>query len=194
MSTMFLSDSDIEAAIRSGEITLEPFVKKQLQPASYDIKLGNEFIMLRPESVVAIDPAKGIYPEAETLEVGDGDALTLHPGMSVIGYSKERFGSESHLISVSSKSSLTRIGLLVHNSAGIVNPGHFLSVALVLTNLNTMPIILRPDMAIAQLVFSPLSSETKKNYGEKRAKPASGAYLPPSSGPLARIRKKLKRK
>ncbi len=192
---MFLSDTDIETAIRSGQITLEPFNKKQLQPASYDIRLGNEFIMIRSQSVVAIDPAKGIYPEADTLEVEDGEPMILQPGMSVIGYSKERFGSENHLIEISSKSSLTRIGLLVHNSAGIVNPGHFLCIALVLTNLNTMPIILRPDMAIAQLIFSPLSSEAKKNYEVK--KPASsniGAYLPPSSGPLSRISRKLKRK
>jgi len=191
---MFLSDTDIEAAIRSGEITLEPFSKKQLQPASYDIKLGNEFIMIRPQSVFAIDPAKGIYPEAETIEVADGEPFVLHPGMSVIGYSKERFGSESHLIEVSSKSSLTRIGLLVHNSAGIVNPGHFLAVALVFTNLNTMPIILRPDMAIAQLIFSPLSSQAKKGYEEKPTRVDPSAYRLPRSGPLARISRKLKRK
>jgi dCTP deaminase len=191
---MFLSDTDIDIAIRSGEITLEPFNKKQLQPASYDIRLGNEFIMIRPESAVAIDPAKGVYPEAETIEIDDGEPLVLQPGMSVIGYSKERFGSESHLIEINSKSSLTRIGLLVHNSSGIVNPGHFLCVALVLSNLNTMPIILRPDMAIAQLIFSPLSSAVKKNYDEKRSTPQAGAYLPPRSGPLSRIGKKFKRK
>ncbi len=191
---MFLSDSDIETAIRTGEIKLEPFNKKQLQPASYDIRLGNEFMLLRTHSVVAIDPARGIYPEAETLEIADGEAFTLHPGASVIGYSKEHFGSESHLIEISSKSSLARIGLLVHNSSGIVNPGHFLNVALVLSNLNTMPIILRPDMPIAQLIFAPLSSRSKKNYESKRTAFSLGGYMPPKSGPLARITKKLKRK
>lgn len=191
---MFLSDIDIEVAIRSGEVKLEPFNKKQLQPASYDIRLGNEFLVIKPHSAVSIDPSKGVYPEAETVELQDGDAFVLQPGMSAIGYSKEYFGSESHLIEVSSKSSLTRIGLLVHNSSGIVNPGHFLNVALVFTNLNSMPIILRPDMPIAQLTFAPLSSRTKKNYEAKRISYTLGSYVPPRSGPLARIAKKLKKK
>lgn len=190
---MFLSDVDIENAVKTGNVVLEPFNKKQLQPASYDIRLGNEFVRVLPHSAVSIDPARGMYPEAETVEIQDGDPLVLQPGMSVIGYSKEKFGSENYLIEVSSKSSLTRIGLLVHNSAGIVNPGHFLNVALVFTNLNTMPIILRPDMPIAQLIFSPLSSQSKKNYDDKRTF-GIGGYVPPRSGPLARVVKKLKRK
>ncbi len=190
---MFLSDVDIEIAIKSGEITLEPFNKKQLQPASYDIRLGNEFIVTRPHSLVSIDPSRGAYPEAENLEIKDGEPYILQPGMSVIGYSKERFGSESHLIEVSSKSSLTRIGLLVHNSAGIVNPGHFLRVALVFTNLSTMPILLRPDMLIAQLIFAPLSSRSRKSYEAKRETLGLGGYKPPRSGPLARMKKKLRR-
>ncbi len=189
---MFLSDVDIEIAVRTGEVVLEPFNKKQLQPASYDIRLGNEFILLRHHTSVSIDPARNIYPEAETIQLPDGEAYVLQPGASVIGYSKERFGSESHLIEVSSKSSLTRIGLLVHNAAGIVNPGHFLNVALVFTNLSTMPIVLRPDMLIAQLIFAPLSSRSRKSYEAKRSVLPVGGYMPPRSGPLARVAGKLK--
>lgn len=187
---MFLSDTDIEAAIRTGDVKLEPFNKKQLQPASYDILLGGEFIVVRGNSVVAIDPGKNIYPEADTVNLSEDEPYILQPGASVIGYSKEQFGSYSHLIEVSSKSSLARIGLLVHNSSGIVNPGHFLKVALSFTNLNSMPIILRPGMPIAQLVFAPLSSKTKKHYEAKRA--VSLGYQPPKSGPLSRIAKKLR--
>ena len=164
---MFLSDSDIHAAVTAGDVTLEPFDKKRLQPASYDIRLGNTFIVNDPHTTSFIDPVKGIHPNTHTVEVKDGDTFVLHPGVSILGYSKEFFGSDRYLIEVNGKSSLARIGLLVHNSAGLVNPGHFLNIALELCNLNNVPIILRPGMEIAQLTFSPLSSESKRSYKEK---------------------------
>lgn len=161
---MFLSDTDILAAVKAGTITLEPFKKKQLQPATYDIRLGNTFIITDPHSTKAIDPAKGIFPETQTIEVQDGKEFVLHPGVSILGYSKEKFGSDEYLIEVNGKSSLARIGLIVHNSASIVNPGHYLNIALELCNLNNVPIVLRPGMEIAQLSFSTLSSHTKQSY------------------------------
>jgi len=83
---------------------------------------------------------------------------------------------------------LARIGLLVHNSASLVNPGHFLNIALELCNLNNVPIILRPGMEIAQLTFSPLSSEAKTDYKKKGRYHLNNflGYVPPKSGPLAR--------
>jgi dCTP deaminase len=161
---MFLSDTDILAEVKAGKITLEPFDIKRLQPATYDIRLGNTFIVNDPHTTTAIDPVKKIFPKTQTIEVKDGGEFVLHPGVSILGYSKERFGSDEFLIEVNGKSSLARIGLIVHNSASIVNPGHYLNIALELCNLNNVPIILRPGMEIAQLSFSPLSSLTKRNY------------------------------
>jgi dCTP deaminase len=161
---MFLSDSDILKAITAGTITLEPFSEEQLQPATYDIRLGNTFIINDPHSTKAIDPAKGVYPNTQSLEVANGQEFVLHPGVSILGYSKERFGSDAYLIEVNGKSSLARIGLIVHNSASIVNPGDYLNIALELCNLNNVPIVLRPGMEIAQLTFSTLSSPTEKSY------------------------------
>lgn len=191
---MFLSDIDIHAAVKNGEITLEPFDAKRLQPATYDIRLGNTFIINDAHSTKAIDPAKGIYPNTQTIEVADGDEFVLHPGVSILGYSKEKFGSDNYLIEVNGKSSLARIGLIVHNSASIVNPGHVLNIALELCNLNNVPIVLRPGMEIAQLSFSTLSSNTKKSYkhtGRYHQNNFLG-YVPPKHGPLAR--KKATRK
>lgn len=162
--TMFLSDKDIHAAVKEGRVLIEPFNKKQLQPATYDIRLGNTFIITDSHSTKAIDPAKGIFPETQTIEVGDGKEFVLHPGVSILGYSKEKFGSDEYLIEVNGKSSLARIGLIVHNSASIVNPGHYLNIALELCNLNNVPIVLRPGMEIAQLSFSTLSSHTTQSY------------------------------
>lgn len=194
---MFLSDKDIHAAVKRGEITLEPFNVKQLQPATYDIKLGNTFIINEPHSTKAIDPVKGIYPKTQNVEIKDGDEFVLHPGVSILGYSKEKFGSEQYLIEVNGKSSLARIGLIVHNSASIVNPGHFLNIALELCNLNNVPIVLRPGMEIAQLTFSTLSSHTKRSYQQTGRYNHNNfaSYIPPKTGPLARkMVKKNKKK
>ncbi len=189
---MFLSDVDILRAVKSGDVTLEPFDKKRLQPASYDIRLGNTFIVNDPHTTSFIDPVKGIHPNTHKVEVKDGETFVLHPGVSILGYSKEYFGSNRYLIEVNGKSSLARIGLLVHNSAALVNPGHFLNIALELCNLNNVPIILRPDMEIAQLTFSPLSSESRQHYQEKGRYHLNNivGYVPPKRGPLARMRKK----
>ena len=180
---MFLSDRDIHEAVKAGEITLEPFDPKRLQPATYDIRLGNTFIINEPHSTKAIDPGKGIYPKTHTVEIKDGEEFVLHPGVSILGYSKEKFGSNSYLIEVNGKSSLARIGLIVHNSASIVNPGHYLNIALELCNLNNVPIVLRPGMEIAQLTFATLSSHTKKSYRQTGRYNANNflGYVPPKS-------------
>lgn len=193
---MFLSDTDIHKEVKDGHITLEPFDPKMLQPATYDIKLGNTFIINDAHSTQAIDPAMGIYPNTQTIEIKDGEEFVLHPGVSILGYSKERFGSDSYLIEVNGKSSLARIGLIVHNSASIVNPGHYLNIALELCNLNNVPIVLRPGMEIAQLSFSTLSSHTKRSYKKMGRYSTNNfvGYVPPKTGPLARAKKVAKKK
>ena len=196
---MFLSDVDIHAAVKNGEIILEPFDPKRLQPATYDIRLGNTFIVNDAHSTQAIDPVRGVYPATRTVEVDDGEEFVLHPGVSILGYSKEKFGSDHYLIEVNGKSSLARIGLIVHNSASIVNPGHYLNIALELCNLNNVPIVLRPGMEIAQLSFTTLSSHTKRSYQQtgRYNKNNFLSYVPPKTGPLARkksTRKTTKKK
>lgn len=185
---MFLSDKDILREVKNGSIILEPFSEKRLQPATYDICLGNTFIVNDAHSTKAIDPQKGVFPKTQTVEVKDGEEFILHPGVSILGYSKEKFGSDNYLIEVNGKSSLARIGLIVHNSASIVNPGHYLNIALELCNLNNVPIVLRPGMEIAQLTFSTLSSHTKRSYRKTGRYSTNNfvGYVPPKTGPLAR--------
>lgn len=185
---MFLSDIDIKEAVERGDIRLDPFDREALQPASYDIRLGNVFIVNDPHTTSFIDPVKGIHPNTRKIEVPDGESFMLHPGVSILGYSKEYFGSDKYLIEVNGKSSLARIGLLVHNSAGLVNPGHYLNIALELCNLNNVPIVLRPGMEIAQLTFSPLSSHSEQSYQETGRYHMNNmvGYVPPKTGPLAR--------
>lgn len=161
---MFLSDRDIKAAVESGEIVINDFDVSRIQPTSYDILLGNKFVVTDSEASSLIDPVNKIFAKTREVEIPDNGEFILHPGVSVLGLSWDYFGSDSLLIHLSGKSSLARLGLLVHNTAGIINPGHFLNITLELCNLNSVPIILRPKMPIAQLLFSHISSPSELNY------------------------------
>lgn len=161
---MFLSDTDIIKELKTGAITLTPFDESRLQPASYDILLGNKFVVNEENTTLFVDPSRKVYAKTREITVEDGKEFILHPGVSVLGISKEYFGSNEFLIQVGGKSSLARVGLMIHNTAGLVNPGHFLHITFELCNLNNVPIILRPGMEIAQLTFSKISSPTRKNY------------------------------
>lgn len=163
---MFLSDKDIKREVKEGRITINDFDIKRLQPVSYDILLGNKFILTESESTHYIDPVKKIFPKTREIVIKDNESFVLHPGISILGTSWDYFGSNEYLIQLSGKSSLARIGLLVHNTAGIINPGHFLNITLELCNLNNVPIVLRPKMEIAQLLFSRLSSSVAQDYKE----------------------------
>jgi len=106
---MYLSDVDIKRALAAGDILIEDFDESRLQPASYDILLGNKFIITRPELNQIIDPVKQIFPKTQELEVADGQEFVLHPGVSVLGITHDFVGTNGKfLISISGKSSLAR--------------------------------------------------------------------------------------
>lgn len=161
---MYLSDGDIKKAIEAGDIVINDFDESRLQPASYDILLGNKFLITASESTMAIDPVKKIFPETKEVIVADTGHFVLHPGISILGTSVDYFGSDKYLVHLSGKSSLARLGLIIHNTAGIINPGHFLNITFELCNLNHLPIVLRPNMRIGQILFSQLSSKPTKDY------------------------------
>jgi len=161
---MYLSDRDIRQALKDGDIVIRDFDEVRLQPASYDILLGNKFIVATTESTMVIDPVNKIFPETREVIVPDGGHFVLHPGISILGTSVDYFGSDKYLVHLSGKSSLARLGLIIHNTAGIINPGHFLNITFELCNLNRLPIVLRPNMRIGQILFSQLSSRPEKDY------------------------------
>ena len=161
---MFLSDGDISKAVQCGSITIRDFDESRLQPASYDVLLGNKFVLTDSHTTIAIDPVNKVYATTKEIDIADGESFVLHPNTSVLGTLKDFVGSNEYLIQISGKSSLARIGLVVHNTAGIINPGHFLHITLELANFNIVPIILRPGMPIAQLTFSRLSSPVSRDY------------------------------
>ena len=162
---MFLSDKDIKAAVATGAIIIKPFDEERLQLASYDVTLGNEFEVVDRHQVQASDPAKKIFPKTRKITIEDGGSFVLHPGENVLGKQREFVGVDlEHLILLSGKSSLARIGLVVHNTAMLFNPGHKFYPTFELVNSSNIPIILRPGMEIAQLIFGKLLSPATKSY------------------------------
>ena len=178
---MYLSDTDIKQAVEEKRIVIDEYDPSRVQPASYDVLLGSRFMLPESERDQVIDPVKGVEPHYRNYEVVDGEFFVLHPSVSVLAQTKERFGSDEFLITLSGKSSLARIGLVIHNTAGIVNPGHYLNMVLELYNLSHVPIILRPGMPIAQLLFSKLTSPPSKSYQDtgRYSEENWKSYIPP---------------
>lgn len=193
---MFLSDTDIKKGIKSGSIVIRPFEPKRLQPVSYDVTLGNEFEVTNRHATGAIDPANKLYPQTRTVKVKDGEAFILHPGESVLGKQREFIGVDhEHLILLSGKSSLARAGLVVHNTAMLFNPGHYFYPTFELVNTNNVPIILRPGMTIAQLIFARLSSPTDRTYKDTGRYTAKNSnHFAPPRDEVVRARAVRKRK
>lgn len=164
---MFLSDSDIRKGVEDGSIVIRPFNEKHLQPVSYDVTLGNEFEVTDQHATNFVDPANKIYPKTRTVKVKDGEWFVLHPGENVLGKQREYIGVDrNHLILLSGKSSLARAGLVVHNTAMLFNPCHYFYPTFELVNTSNVPLILRPGMAVAQLLFARLSGPSGRTYKE----------------------------
>lgn len=161
---MYLSDHDILQAVKEGTITIRDFDPKRLGPVSYDVILDNEFIVTDVHKTLVIDPVKKVFPQTKEHHVKEGEAFYLFPGETVLGKVRDFVGSDKYLIQISGKSSLARVGLVVHNTAGLINPGHFLNLTLELSNINRVPLVLRPGMQIAQFVFSMISSPVESDY------------------------------
>jgi dCTP deaminase len=165
---MFLCDKDIKQAVMKGEITLQNFDEKRLQMATYDVKLGNRFVIMDNHSIHFTDPVRSIFPHSTEIFIEYYEEFILHPGVCVLGEVADFVGcTTNYLIQISGKSSLARLGLIVHNTAGIINPGHYLNIVLELSNVSSIPIVLRPGMLIAQLLFSQLSSTPENSYNQK---------------------------
>jgi dCTP deaminase len=161
-----LSDRDIRAAIAAGRIAIDPFEPKRLQPASVDITLDRTFRVFRSTRHAYIDLAKGVDDITEAVTVVDGEPFILHPGEFVLGSTLERVRLADDIVSrVEGKSSLGRLGLLIHSTAGFIDPGWDGHITLELSNVNTIPITLYPKMRVGQLSFFRLSSPAERPYG-----------------------------
>ena len=170
---MILSDTDILARLREGDLVIDPLddVDQQVQPASVDLRLGSEFLEFQRTNISCIHPTdEGEVGEyiSETV-VEEGNEFILHPGDFVLGTTKERVEMPPDLVAnVEGRSSLGRLAVVVHATAGFVDPGYRGQVTLELSNLGTAPVALTPGMRVSQLVFTELSSPAERPYGSER--------------------------
>ncbi len=176
---MVLSDRDIRAAIVAGRIVVDPYDPAPVQPASRDIRLDHRFRVFRSTKHPYIDLAHPQDDLTELVEANDGPFI-LHPGEFVLGSSRERVRLSDDLVSrVEGKSSLGRLGLLIHSTAGFIDPAWDGCITLELSNVNTLPITLYPGMRVGQLSFFELSSPAERPYGS----PELGSRYQGQSGP-----------
>ena len=166
---MLLSDRDIKAEIDSGRVRLEPYDEAMVQPSSIDVRMDKYFRLFDNHRYPFIDPAEDQPDLTRLIEVERGEPFILHPGEFVLGSSYEVVTLPDDLAArLEGKSSLGRLGLLTHSTAGFVDPGFSGHVTLELSNAATLPIKLWPGMKVGQLCFFRLSSPTENPYGSSK--------------------------
>lgn len=167
-----LSDEDICAAIALGEIAIDPFDDAQhVQPASIDLHLGDEignWSMYLPTAIIDPSAADPIWPEMNKVILSPEEGGLLPPNTFVLGTTKEviRLGP-AHAARVEGRSTLGRLGLMVHSTAGFIDPGFEGTITLELYNLSPFAFRLRPGMSICQLAFSRLETPAAAPYGSE---------------------------
>jgi dCTP deaminase len=164
-----MSDRDIRASIEAGQIGLEPLEMGLLQPSSFDVRLDRFFRLFDNHKYPFIDPSEQQDDLTRLVEVASDEAFILHPGEFVLGSTFEFVTLPNDVAArLEGKSSLGRLGLLTHSTAGFVDPGFKGHVTLELSNTATLPIKLWPGMKIGQLCFFKLTSPSEFPYGSDK--------------------------
>jgi dCTP deaminase len=180
-----LSDRDIRAAIESGEVGIRPYNPRDLQPSSVDLHLDRRFRVFRNNRYAYIDVRAPQPDLTELLSVADDEAFILHPGEFVLGQTLEWVELADDLVArLEGRSSLGRLGLLIHSTAGYVDPGWKGNLTLELSNVANLPIALYYGMSIGQISFFRMTSAAERPYGspelgskyQGQAEPTASAY------------------
>ena len=165
---MLLSDRDIVAEIDAGRIALEPYDAGMLQPSSIDVRLDRFFRVFENHKYPHIDPAADQSDLTRMVEPEGDDPFILHPGEFVLGSTLERIGIPDDLVGrLEGKSSLGRLGLLIHSTAGYIDPGWDGQITLELSNVARLPITIYPGMPIGQISFLTLTTPVDAPYRGK---------------------------
>jgi dCTP deaminase len=165
-ATSVLSDGTIRRLVAEGRVRIEPFDEAMVQPASIDLRLGTSFRVFHNHRIGAIDLADPPKNLTELVDLQDGESFVIHPGEFVLGTTQEHVELPDDIVSrIEGKSSVGRLGLIVHATAGFVDPGFKGTLTLEMTNLTRVPIVLWPGKPIAQLSFMALDRPAERPYG-----------------------------
>ncbi len=182
---MILSDRDLKARIAEGTIGVSPLddPELQIQPASIDLRLGARFVVYRLPHVPCIDSRdpKSMTGYTEEIVIDEGEAFVLQPGEFALGSTLERIRVPSDLVArVEGRSSIGRLAIVVHATAGFIDPGFEGEITLELSNLGRCAVKLYPGMRISQIVFHTMTSPAERPYGPQRGSKYQG-----QTGPVA---------
>ena len=163
---MILSDRTIRAEIAAGRIKIDPFDPTMVQPSSIDVRLDDQFLVFRSHTRAVIDVKEDLSDLTELVTVDEDEAFILHPGEFVLGSTAECIGVPDDLVArIEGKSSLGRLGLLIHTTAGFVDAGFEGYLTLELSNVATLPITLYPGMKVGQISFIRMDGPAEHPYG-----------------------------
>jgi dCTP deaminase len=163
---MVLSDRTIRRLLEEGRIGIDPYAEELLQPSSVDVRVDRLFRVFRNSRYPFIDVKQEMEELTELVEVDTEEAFILHPGEFVLGSTLERITLPDDLVArLEGKSSLGRLGLLIHSTAGFIDPGWDGHVTLELSNVANLPITIYYGMKIGQLSFVQLSEPAEHPYG-----------------------------
>ena len=166
LGRVILSDRTIRDAIKTGRIVIEPFDDACAQPWSVDLHLDKYFRVFRNHTLGVIDVKKNLEELTELIEADDDNPFILHPGEFVLGSTSERVAIPADLVGrLEGKSSLGRLGLLIHTTAGFVDAGWDGMLTLEFHNVASLPITLYPGMKIGQISFMQMTSPADNPYG-----------------------------
>ena len=179
---MILSDRSIKESIASGRIVITPYDEGLVQPASIDIRLDGRFLVFRNYKHSCIDPKALQEDLTEMVTVAEGDPFIVHPGEFILGNTVERVKLGDDLVArLEGKSSLGRLGLIVHATAGYVDPGFDGNITLELSNVANLPIRLYPGMKVGQISFFAMTTPADRPYGS----PGLGSKYKGQTAPTA---------
>jgi dCTP deaminase len=168
---VILSDRSIREALEAGTIVIDPLLEGGVQPSSVDLRIDRYFRVFRNDTTPFIDPKQAQEDLTELVEVGNGKAFILHPGEFVLASTLERVQLPDDVAArLEGKSSLGRLGLLTHSTAGFVDAGWDGHLTLELSNVANLPIAIYPGMRIGQISFLQMTSAAEAPYGSDAAR------------------------
>jgi dCTP deaminase len=163
---VILSDRTIKEELAAKRVVIDPFDERAIQPSSVDLRIDRYFRVFRNHTMGHIDVRENLEELTELVEVPADDVFILHPGEFVLGSTLERVQLPNDLVArLEGKSSLGRLGLLIHSTAGFVDAGWNGQLTLELSNVATLPITLYPGMRIGQISFIRMTTEAEHPYG-----------------------------
>ena len=167
VAAVILSDRSIREELAAGRIVIDPLDETSIQPSSVDLRLDHFFRVFLNHTTPVIDVKQDLGELTREIEIAAGNAFILHPGEFVLGSTLERVGLPDDLVArIEGKSSLGRLGLLIHSTAGFIDPGFDGHVTLELSNVASLPITLYPEMRVGQVSFLQMTTPADVPYGQ----------------------------